>query len=127
MQLINAHTQDVIVAAVEMADTRESRRRGLLGRDGLDAGSALVISPCFSIHTAFMRFAIDVVFLDRHGLVLRVVPGLRPWRLAIVPRARLVVEMPAGALETHPVLAGDSLYLWSEGTPRRAGTVAAAA
>jgi uncharacterized membrane protein (UPF0127 family) len=113
MQMINARTQDVIVAAVEMADTRESRRRGLLGRDGLAVGSALVITPCFSIHTAFMRFAIDVVFLNRDGVVLRVVSRLAPWRLAIAVGARLVVELPAGALEAHPVLAGDKLYLWA--------------
>jgi len=110
-QIINARTQDVVVAAVEMADTRKTRRRGLLGRDRLDAGSALVISPCFSIHTAFMRFSIDVVFLDKNGVVLRVVHRLGPWRVAIAPGARLVVELPAGALEAHPVALGDKLCL----------------
>jgi uncharacterized membrane protein (UPF0127 family) len=58
-----------------------------------------------------MRFAIDVLFVDGDGYVLRVVTGLGPWRLAVVPRAYAVIELAAGSLEERPVEAGDRVYL----------------
>jgi uncharacterized membrane protein (UPF0127 family) len=72
---------------------------------------AIVLSPCFSIHTAFMHFPIDVLFVDRDGCAVRIVPGLTPWRLAIAMRARHVVEMAAGELLRGGVRVGDRLTL----------------
>ena len=69
--------------------TAQTRNRGLLGRSSLAAGYALILAPCSSIHTFFMQFAIDVVFVDRDGLVLRARPAVRPWRIAGSPSARL--------------------------------------
>ncbi len=79
--------------------TRATRKRGLLGRDGLPAGSALMLEPCPAVHTAFMRFAIDIVFVDRQGYAVKIVRNLGPWRIAVAPRAHAVVEMAAGQLE----------------------------
>jgi uncharacterized membrane protein (UPF0127 family) len=110
-RLVNQRTGDVIVRTVEVADTRASRRRGLLGRDCLEASSALLISPCFAVHTAFMRFAIDVVFVDRNGCVVRIVRELPPWRMAGAWRAHRVIELAAGELGTRDVRVGDRLYL----------------
>ena len=110
-KLVNQRTGEVVVPNVEVADTRSSRRRGLLGRDCLEASSALIISPCFAVHTAFMRFAIDVVFVDRDGRVVRIVRDLAPWRMAAAWRARRVIELPAGELRTRDVRVGDCLYL----------------
>jgi uncharacterized protein len=111
--LINAHTHAVIADAVEFADNRETRNRGLLGRDGLEPGAGLALTPCFAIHTFFMRFPIDVVFLDRYGFVQRIVHRLGPWRLAIVPGARMVIELEAGAAQKQRIREGDNLYLAS--------------
>ena len=111
MTLVNAGTEGVIASDVELAATRASRRRGLLGRDTMSAASALVLAPCCSIHTAFMRFAIDVLFVDGDGLVVRVVAGLAPWRIAIAPRAYAAIELAAGSLESHPVVVGDRVYV----------------
>ena len=111
--LINAHTHAVIADAVELADDRETRNRGLLGRDGLEPGAGLALTPCFAIHTFFMRFPIDVVFLDRYGFVRRVVHRLGPWRLAVVPGARMVIELEAGAAQKQRIREGDNLYLAS--------------
>jgi len=108
--LINARTRAVVADTVEIADTRETRRRGLLGRDGMAAGSALMISPCFAVHTAFMRFTIDVAFVDRNGAVVRMVPAMGPWRVAVAWRGRRVIEMPAGELEKRGVQLGDRLH-----------------
>jgi len=71
-----------------------------MGRTGLPAGHGLWIEPCNSIHMFFMRFAIDVLFLDREGNVKRVLLNLRPWRVSpIVFGARTTVELPAGTLQ----------------------------
>jgi len=71
--------------------------KGLLGRDGLPADEGLFIAGCDSIHTWFMRFTIDVVFLDRDLRVARVAQRLRPWCLASCSTAGHVLELPAGA------------------------------
>ena len=71
----------------------------------------MLISPCFAVHTAFMRFAIDVVFVDRTGCVVRIVRELTPWRMAAAWRAQRVIELPAGELRTRDVRVGDRLYL----------------
>jgi len=111
IQIVNERTSAVVASAVELADTRAARNRGLLGRDRLEPGSALVISPCLAVHTAFMRFAIDVVFVDRNGCVVRMVRHLTPWRMAAAWRARRVIELPAGELHARDVRVGDRLYL----------------
>jgi uncharacterized membrane protein (UPF0127 family) len=73
-----------------------SRMRGLLGRAGLEGGEGILLDPARSIHTAFMRFPIDAVFLDADRRVLSVARDLRPWRAAGKRGARAVLELPAG-------------------------------
>jgi uncharacterized membrane protein (UPF0127 family) len=109
--LVNERTHQILASAVEVAGTSESRRRGLLGRDSLDPSSALVIAPCSAIHTFFMRFAIDVVFVDRRGRVLHIVRDLPPWRIAASLRAYAVIEMTGGSLPRNDLAIGDRLYL----------------
>jgi len=109
--LINQRTGAQIATAVERANTRATRRRGLLGRDHLDPACAMMIEPCGAVHTAFMRFAIDVVFLDREGYAVKIVRDLVPWRIAAAPRGRVVVEMAAGSLANVDLSVGDRLFL----------------
>ena len=72
------------------------RLRGLLGSPPPSPGHALLITPCASVHTAFMRYPIDVVFVDRPGCILKVVEALPPWRAAACWRARHTLELAAG-------------------------------
>lgn len=89
----------MLVPDLEIAGTSWSRFVGLMGRADLPAGTGLWIEPCNSIHMFFMRFAIDVLFLDRAGRVKRVILRLKPWRVSpIVFGARTTVELPAGTL-----------------------------
>lgn len=111
MWLINRRMTRVVATDVLVACTRADRRRGLLGRDGLSLSTGMILSPCCAVHTAFMRFPIDVVFLTGDGVVRRVVPNLMPWRMAVDVGARMVVEIAAGAAALHDVCAGDRLYL----------------
>ncbi len=109
--LMNERTHEPVAVSVEIAATRKSRRRGLLGRDRLEAASAMLLVPCTAVHTAGMRFAIDVVFVDREGYAVKVVRDLRPWRISLAARARAAIELPAGSLRWGQVLPGDRLYL----------------
>jgi uncharacterized protein len=113
--LINERTRAPIATDVELAETRAERRRGLLGRDRLDPSAALVLTPCVAVHTAFMRFAIDVVFLDHDGYAVKLVNDLVPWRIAAAARAHSVVELAAGSLRRHEVAVGDRLYVRANG------------
>lgn len=99
---------------VETAFDRKTRNRGLLGRSSLADNAALILAPCNSIHTFFMRFAIDVVFVDRDGHIRRARQSLGPWRIQAAFRAFAVIELASGALERSDTRVGDRLYLAAE-------------
>ena len=83
--------------------------RGLLGRRGLEGGEGILLRPASSVHTWFMLFPIDVVFLDRDLRILRVVPQLRPWRAVWRRGAASVLELAAGECAARGVGVGDRL------------------
>jgi uncharacterized protein len=95
MRLLNGADQ-VLVERCWLADKPWSRMRGLLGRNGLGREEGLLLKPCGSVHTLFMRFPIDVVFLDRELSVVAVRPELRPWRTAGARGAKVTLELAAG-------------------------------
>jgi uncharacterized membrane protein (UPF0127 family) len=110
MRAVNRKNGAVLAERVERATSMRARLRGLLGRTSLPEGEALVIEPCSSIHTFFMRFAIDAAFVGRDGRVLRAIPDLRPWRATrVYPSAALVIELPAGTLQRTATAEGDPL------------------
>lgn len=96
------------------------RLRGLIGRPFEQIGiDAMVFPSCSSIHTCFMTFPIDVIFLGAENTVLKTCPGCRPWRLAVWCRgAQSVIELPAGALAHTGTLPGDRLDLNAETVPQ---------
>ena len=98
-----------LASIVEGAFDSASRRKGLLTRSSFEPGQALVIAPCSGVHTFFMRFAIDVVFVSRDGAVVKVASHLRPWRVAGALRAFAAIELPDGTIETTGTRAGDRL------------------
>jgi len=88
---------NVVCECCEIPKGSFGRMRGLLGRSGLQPGSGMLIDAAPSVHMFFMRFPIDVVFLDRDWTVVRVVHALKPWRVAGARRAVAALELPAGA------------------------------
>ena len=100
---------DVVCERCFLAETAFARLRGLLGRSGLSSGEGMLLRPASSIHTAFMRFAIDAVFLDRGDRVLKVAAELAPWRMAACKGARAVLELPAGEAQRRGLRPGVSL------------------
>lgn len=115
--LLDANTGTVVARRVRRADTFARRLIGLLGRSSLEADEGLWIEPCDSVHTFFMRFSIDVAFVDRSGVVLRRIDNLPPWRATrIHSRARACVELPPHTLERAGVGEGSRLLLVPAGS-----------
>jgi len=101
----------VVCERCEIPESSFGRMRGLLGRTGLEPGSGMLIDSAPSVHMFFMRFPIDVVFLDRDWKVLSVRHELRPWRVAGTRRAVAALELPAGAAAAAGIEEGDVLAL----------------
>jgi uncharacterized protein len=100
---------DVVCEHCLLAETMFARLRGLLGRSGLSSGEGMLLRPAASIHTAFMRFPIDAVFLDREDRVVKVAAELAPWRAAACRGSRTVLELPAGEAARQGLRPGVSL------------------
>jgi uncharacterized protein len=109
--LVDASNGRVIVPRLELAIDSATRRKGLLGRDGLDADVGLVIAPSTAVHTFFMRFSIDILFLTKAGRVVKIRANVGPRRLAGVLRGYAVLELPAGAAARAEITVGQELAL----------------
>jgi uncharacterized protein len=110
MRLTNESRQEPLVEDLEIADTEWKRFRGLLGRASLPPDRALWITRCNSVHTFFMKFSIDLIFLNKAMVVVKMVNQVPPWRLVLpVWRATSVIELGGGSLPHHPVSVGDKL------------------
>ncbi len=102
----------LVASGIRRADTLLLRLRGLMGKTREQAGAGLLLRPCRSIHTAFMRFPIDVVFLGRDGDVLKLAVCVHPWRVVFAPwRTAAVLELPHGDDRIRGVAAGSRLEL----------------
>jgi uncharacterized membrane protein (UPF0127 family) len=106
---------EVLCGQCEIPESSFGRARGLLGRDRLEPGTGMLIDRAGSVHMFFMRFPIDVVFLDRDWTVVGVRHGLRPWRVAGARRAVAALELPAGAAAAAGVETGDVLVIEDAG------------
>jgi uncharacterized membrane protein (UPF0127 family) len=112
--LRNGRTQQVIATRLETAFDSASRRRGLLGRTVFEQGGAMIIAPCSSIHTCFMRMVIDVLFASREGQVVKTYSALPAWRIAFALRGFAAVELPPGTLNRSGTRPGDHVFLAGE-------------
>jgi len=115
--LRNTRNGRLVAARLEPAFDSDTRRRGLMGRQGMDTGSALVIAPSNSVHTFFMKFPIDIVFAGRDGRVLKVRPRVGPWRMTGALRGFAVIELPSGSAQLADVRVGDVLEVVPAGPP----------
>ena len=88
-----------LVDVLETAFDSASRRRGLLGRDGLPVDRGLVIAPCQTVHTFAMRFPIDIVAVSRDGRVLKITASVPPRRIAISWSAFAIIELAAASVK----------------------------
>lgn len=109
IRIQNLTRQTELGSCVETASSAATRNKGLLGRAGLPAGGGLWIVPCESVHTFFMKFPIDLVYIDRHKRVKKVRNSVGPWRLSACLSAHSILELPAGAASQAQTQRGDQL------------------
>lgn len=112
MRVKNLSTGREVACNAVVADTLLARLKGLLGREALADGEAMLIRPCKGVHTFGMSFAIDVLFLDARNRVIACNKGLAPNRLTpVYPRAACVIELPAGIVDATATGIGDQLEI----------------
>jgi hypothetical protein len=112
MQVRNDTRGTIIASDVIMADNVWTRLRGLLGRPPLREGQALAIKPSRGIHTWFMGYPIDVLYVDKDGQVVRVIEAIAPWRFAPIDlRSHVIIELPPGAIARTRTEVSDRISL----------------
>jgi uncharacterized protein len=111
LKISNLTRQTELASSAELADHSAARNKGLLGRTHLAPGEGLWIVPCESVHTFFMKFSIDLVYIDRKKRVKKVRSDVGPWRLSICLSAHSIIELPAGVIRSTQTQPGDQLQV----------------
>jgi uncharacterized membrane protein (UPF0127 family) len=112
MRVVNATQETVISSACAEARSFFARLQGLMGHPGLNPGEGLLIKPCSSVHSFFMRFPIDVIFVDKQDVVVGLTPAMAPnLPYAGARRAHYVIELPVGTIAASATTIGDQLRI----------------
>jgi uncharacterized membrane protein (UPF0127 family) len=109
LQVSNLDRGTVLATCLEVAGSGSKRNKGLLGRKGLVPGGGLWIVPCESVHTFFMQFPIDLIYLDRAKRVKKIRDSVPPWRLSACLSAHSILELPSGTIRNTQTQLGDTL------------------
>ncbi|MGC2616272.1 MAG: DUF192 domain-containing protein [Terracidiphilus sp.] len=107
LRVMNLTRGTELAGKAEVAKSGGKRSKGLLGRKGLARGEGLWIVPCEAIHTFFMQFDIDLIYLDRKLRIKKVATGVSPWRLSVCLSAHSVLELPSGIVHESQSRPGD--------------------
>ena len=107
----NVTRNSILADAAEIADSSAKRRTGLLKHTSLEPGDGLWIVPCEAIHSFGMKFAIDILYLDRKHKVKKVRPEMVPGRISGCLTAHSVLELPAGTIARTTTEPGDQLEI----------------
>lgn len=110
-QVTNLTRHTTLATRLTLADTPQTRDKGLLGRDSIAPGEGLWIVPCQAIHMFFMRFSIDLVYIDRQKRVRKVRSSVAPWRISLCLTAHSVLELPVGVVSSTQTMPGDILEI----------------
>jgi uncharacterized membrane protein (UPF0127 family) len=112
MQISNKSKNTILAKDAIVADTLFKRIKGLLGKRTFQQGQALIIEPCSSIHTFFMRFSIDVLFVDKNNRVIKAISAFPPFRFSnIYFSSAFVIELPSGTINSTSTSEGDPLLI----------------
>ena len=112
MKIINLSKNATLAREAKVAGSFFMRLKGLLGSQEIEPDGGLILLPCDSIHTFFMRFPIDAAFLDKNNRIIKVYPHLKPWRLSgIFFNSTACIELPAGILLATKTQEGDQIQL----------------
>lgn len=112
MKIINQTKETVLASCALKADTVFSRLKGLLGRQEIEKNEALIITDCRSVHMFFMKFAIDVVFVDRQNKVVGIVENIKPFQMSTYFfRSAAAIELPVGRIKESQTEKGDVIVV----------------
>ena len=112
MRILNQTKEYCLAERAQRADTVLSRLVGLLGRKEIVSGEGLIITCCRSIHMFFMRFAIDVIFVDKAGAAVGLVQNIQPFRMSpYFFRAAIAIELPVGTIQSSHTAVGDLIVI----------------
>ena len=112
MRIINLSKKCVLAVEVILANSFLERAKGLLGYNSLGTNQAMILRPSNSVHTFFMRFAIDVLFVGKDNIVIAAVTNMRPFRATgIFLKSAFVIELPAGIIKSTGTSKGDLLQI----------------
>ncbi|MCP3850583.1 MAG: DUF192 domain-containing protein [Gammaproteobacteria bacterium] len=98
-----------LLNSVRLTATASERMKGLLGSQGLKSNDGLIISPCNSVHTFFMKYSIDVIYLDKEGIIKKIVPALKPWRMSFCFSCASTLELASGEANKIKLILGQQL------------------
>jgi uncharacterized protein len=113
MRVLNITRNTEVANNAEVASSGAKRSKGLLGRKRLERGGGMWIVPCEAVHTFFMQFPLDLIYLDRKHRVRKVRMHVPPWRVSFCLRAHSILELPSGAISDSQTQAGDQLEISS--------------
>ncbi len=112
LQIKNLNQNNTLADHCRIAQNFFTRLKGLLGKSDLEAGRGLLLKPCRSVHTCFMRFPIDVIFIDKDGEVLHLVENLKPFKTTpLVRKAYCALELPTGTVSKTGTSIGDKIII----------------
>jgi len=118
MRIINQTKNTLLAEQAVVADTFFKRTIGLLGRKELQKGEALVLRPCNSVHTFFMRFPLDLLFLDKNNKILKTISSIQPFRLTpIYFNAHFAIELPTGTIQDTSTAQNDTIVEFPQNFP----------
>lgn len=107
MKLVNITKNIILAESIELADNPWKRFKGLLGREGLPDGSGLYITPCNSIHSFFMRFSFDAIFIDKKNMIIDIIEEMPPGKIKYCFSAHSVIEIPPQIINKTETRIGD--------------------
>ena len=105
--VLNVTRNTQIATRAEVAGSGVKRSKGLLGRKGLEPGGGMWIVPCEAVHTFFMQFALDLIYIDKKNRIRKVRSNVGPWRLSACLSAHSIIELPVGAIRDSQSQPGD--------------------
>ncbi len=110
--VVNESNNKLLADRIFLADGFVARFKGLMGREKLNPGEGMLLVPCNSVHTMFMRFSLDLVFLDKNNSVIKIKAELRPWKIVLpVSGAVKTLELPAGTIARSNTELGNILEI----------------
>jgi uncharacterized protein len=117
LKVANLTRKTLLATCMEVAESGLNRNKGLLGRASLSPGEGLWIVPCEAVHTFWMQFPIDLVYLDRKKRIKKLRSSVPPWRLSACLSAHSILELPSGTIQSSRTEIGDTLEFSSAPFP----------